>query len=109
VPTDAIAQFERPFRVEGTDAALKQLLAGGIPGLTLARLARLRVPRAVIWGANDNVDSVSSGRTTASALHTRFQTIPQAGHLSMLAQPRAVAHRVLEFIGTALSRPREAR
>lgn len=96
-----IAQFERPFRVEGTDSALKQLLAGGIPGLTLPRLAQLRVPRAVIWGAEDNVDSVSSGRATAHALHTRFQTIPQAGHLSMLVQPRAVANRILEFVGAA--------
>lgn len=96
-----LAEFERPFRVEGTDTALKQLLAGGIPGLTLPRLAQLRVPRAVIWGADDNVDSLSSGRTTASALHTRFQTIPQAGHLSMLVRPRAVAHRILKFAATA--------
>ena len=93
-----LAEFERPFRVEGTDSALKQLLAGGIPGLTLARLAQLRVPRAVIWGADDTVDAVGSGRATASALNTKLQTIPHAGHLSMLAQPRAVAHRILEFM-----------
>ena len=30
-----LAQFERPFRVQGTETALKQLFAGGIPGLTL--------------------------------------------------------------------------
>ena len=45
-----LAQFERPFRVEGTDSALKQLFAGGIPGVTLHQLAELRVPRAVVWG-----------------------------------------------------------
>ena len=101
-PTHAtIAQFERPFRVEGTEAAFKQLLAGGVPGLTLSRLAQLRVPRAVIWGADDNVDSVGSGNTTAAALHTRIQTIPRAGHLSMLVQPRAVARRILEFAASA--------
>jgi hypothetical protein len=31
----------------------------------------------VIWGANDTVDSLASGRTTAAALHTRLQTIPR--------------------------------
>lgn len=99
-----LAQFERPFRVQGTDAALKQLLAGGIPGLTLTELARLAVPRAVIWGADDTVDSVASGHATASALRRNLQTIPDAGHLSMLAQPRAVAHRILHFI-SARGRP----
>jgi pimeloyl-ACP methyl ester carboxylesterase len=101
----ALAQFERPFRVQGTEAALKQLAAGGIPGLSLTQLARLPVPRAVIWGANDTVDSVSSGRTTATTLHTRLETIPRAGHLSMLAQPRTTASLMLRFIAS-LTKPR---
>ena len=95
-----LARFERPFRVQGTEEALEQLLAGGIPGLTLGRLAGLHVPRAVVWGANDTVDSVASGRATAAALHTHLETIPRAGHLSMLARPRAVAERVLRFIAS---------
>lgn len=93
-----LAQFERPFRVDGTDAALKQLASGGIPGLTLADLARLRVPRAVLWGADDTVDSLASGRVTANALHTQLVTIPKAGHLSMLAQPTAAAARIAALI-----------
>jgi pimeloyl-ACP methyl ester carboxylesterase len=93
-----LAQFERPFRVDGTDGAMKQLFANGIPGLTLAQLGRLLVPRAVLWGANDDVDSLSSGRTTASALHTSLQIIPGAGHLSMLARPRTTADRILHFL-----------
>ena len=92
-----LAQFERPFRVDGTDAALKQLGSGGIPGLTLRELALLRVPRAVLWGADDTVDPVASGRASAAALHTRLVTIAGAGHLSMLAQPRAVARQILAF------------
>jgi pimeloyl-ACP methyl ester carboxylesterase len=101
-PTHAtLAQFERPFRVQGTDAALKQLLAGGIPGLELTQLANLHVPRAVIWGADDSVDSVASGHATASALHTHLDLIPQAGHLSMLAQPEAVTNQILRFMRTA--------
>ena len=86
-----LAEFERPFRVDGTAAALKELAAGGIPGVTIADLRRLTVPRAVVWGAEDNVDSVASGRATARALHVPLLLIPHAGHLSMLARPAAVA------------------
>ena len=100
-----LAQFERPFHVEGTDAALKQFLAHGIPGLTLSQLAKLRTPRAVIWGVKDNVDSLASGRATATTLHTKLQTIANAGHLSMLAQPQAVANRILHFIATVPTSP----
>ncbi|HUZ16083.1 MAG TPA: alpha/beta hydrolase [Gaiellaceae bacterium] len=98
-----LAEFERPFRVDGTDAALKQLAAGGIPGLTLPELARLRVARAVIWGAEDTVDSLASGRATAAALHTRLVTIGGAGHLSMLVRPNAVARQILAFMSTSPS------
>jgi pimeloyl-ACP methyl ester carboxylesterase len=104
-----LAQFERPFRVQGTEAALRQLVAGGIPGLTLGRLARLHVARAVIWGAEDNVDSLASGRSTAAALHTRVQTVPRAGHLSMLAAPRATAAHILGFIASLPRRPQRGK
>ncbi len=93
-----LAEFERPFRVAGTDGAVKQLASGGIPGLTLAELGRLRVPRAVLWGAADTVDSIASGRASAAALRTRLVTIPGAGHLSMLARPAATARDILAFI-----------
>jgi pimeloyl-ACP methyl ester carboxylesterase len=104
-----LAQFERPFRVRGTEAGLEQLAAGGIPGLTLAELTRLRTPRAVIWGANDTVDSVASGYSTAAALDTKLQIIPRAGHVSMLVRPRAVADRILEFLAAAAKTHRTGR
>jgi pimeloyl-ACP methyl ester carboxylesterase len=72
-------------------AAFKQLLESGVPGLSLGDLKRVSVPRAVVWGAEDSVDSVSAGRRTATALRSSFVLIPRSGHLSMLAQPRAVA------------------
>jgi len=83
--------FQRPFRVQGTEAALKQLAGGGIPGVPLSDLRGLRVPRAVVWGAHDTVDSLSSGRATAEALRVHIRIIPHAAHLSMLANPQAVA------------------
>jgi len=92
-----LTQFERPFRVTGTAGGLKRLLAGGIPGVTLETMRGLHVPRAVVWGAEDTVDSRASGQAAATALDVRLQIIPHAGHLSMLANPDAVAHAIAAF------------
>jgi pimeloyl-ACP methyl ester carboxylesterase len=49
----------------------------------------------VIWGADDTVDAVQSGRATAKALGVPLEVIPGAGHLSMLSQPGRVAALIL--------------
>ena len=83
--------FQRPFRVDGTEGAFRALAGRGIPGVSLAELRGLRVPRAVVWGADDHVDSLAAGRRTAAALGVRIVVLPRAGHLSMLASPGATA------------------
>ncbi|HZT15690.1 MAG TPA: alpha/beta hydrolase [Gaiellaceae bacterium] len=95
-----LSVFERPFRVQGTADGLKQLVRNGIPGVTRAQLGRLTVPRAVVWGSQDDVDSRSGGEATAEALHVPLTLIPNAGHLSMLANPPAVAAAIETQIAT---------
>jgi pimeloyl-ACP methyl ester carboxylesterase len=95
-----LAQFERPFRVAGTVAELRALVARGLPGVSLAGLRKIDVPRAVVWGAHDNVDSVASGRASAAALGVPLVLIPGAGHLSMLVRPASVAQHILSAAGT---------
>jgi pimeloyl-ACP methyl ester carboxylesterase len=92
-----LERFEAPFRVEGTDAAFRSMLGNGIQGVTGAQLEHVRTRRIVIWGAEDSVDSVTAGRKTASILHARFVLIPNAGHLSMLGNPHAVAAAIEGF------------
>ena len=55
------------------------------------------MPRAVIWGAKDTVDSIGSGRASAAALGASIQLVPHAGHLSMLANPARVAELILRL------------
>lgn len=86
-----LERWKRPFRVDGTEAAFRSLLGSGLQGFRLADLRRVRVPRLVVWGAEDHVDEVPAGRASARALGARFVLVPGAGHLSMLANPRAVA------------------
>jgi len=90
-----LAQFERPFRMSGTVPSVRSLVAHGLPGVSLAGLARIKVRRAVVWGADDTVDSLASGRASAAALGVPLEVVPGAGHLSMLAQPARVAQRIL--------------
>ena len=95
-PHALLAQFERPFRVSGTVAELRQLVGRGLPGVTLGDLAKIRVRRAVIWGADDNVDSVASGRASAAALGVRLRLVADAGHLALLSRPSRVAELILQ-------------
>jgi pimeloyl-ACP methyl ester carboxylesterase len=94
-----IDEWQRPFRVSGTAAALSSLLSYGIQGVSAAVLRRVRGPRLVVWGARDTVDSVSAGKQTASLLHAGFVAVPEAGHLSMLAAPGPVA-QVIESLAS---------
>jgi pimeloyl-ACP methyl ester carboxylesterase len=94
-----IDEWQQPFRVSGTAAAFKSMLRYGIQGVSTATLRRVRVPRLVVWGADDTVDSVSAGRRSARLLHARFVPVPGAGHLSMLAAPGGVA-RAIESLAT---------
>jgi pimeloyl-ACP methyl ester carboxylesterase len=92
-----LAQFERPFQVAGTAAGMRTLFGHGVPGVTREDLSKIRVPRAVIWGAEDTVDSIGSGRASAASLGVSLELVPRAGHLSMLANPARVADLILRL------------
>ena len=89
-----VSEWQRPFRVEGTQAGLLSLARQGIVGLRLEDLRRVRTPSLVVWGADDSFDSVAAGRASARALRAPFVLIPRAGHLSMVVAPAAVARSV---------------
>ena len=86
-----LGAWERPFRVSGTAAAFASMLDHGIQGVSVSTLEQVMVPTLVARGAHDTVDSVGAGRHSAALLRAPFVEIPGAGHLSMLAQPGAVA------------------
>jgi pimeloyl-ACP methyl ester carboxylesterase len=92
-----VDEFERPFRVDGTEQGFHDLFRGGVQGLTLGDLRSLKVPRIVVWGQHDTVDDLKAGRTSAQALGVKLIAIPRAGHLSMLGQPAAVAKAIGSF------------
>jgi pimeloyl-ACP methyl ester carboxylesterase len=92
-----LERWERPFKVQGTLEAFRMMLRYGIQGFQLSQLRTVRVPALVLWGAHDTVDSVPAGRKSAQALRAPFHMLVGAGHLSMLAAPKAIAREVDSF------------
>ncbi|HKV83880.1 MAG TPA: alpha/beta hydrolase [Ktedonobacterales bacterium] len=96
-------QWRRPFEVAGAEQAIWDMLAAGIPGIPadqVARIAALRLPAAVVFGAQDNVFSAASPAQTAERIGAPAPTIiPGAGHLSFISHPDAVAAVVEQLYG----------
>jgi pimeloyl-ACP methyl ester carboxylesterase len=99
-----LAEWEGPFKVEGTLDAFRSMLRYGIQGFRLSDLRKVHAPALVVWGAEDTVDSVAAGHRSAQALRAPFRLLPGAGHLSMLGAPLAVARIVDAFEGR-ITRP----
>ena len=89
-----IRRWTDPFRAKDARRALEGMAQHGIAGVTRQDLRQLHVPALVVWGANDGVDPVASGRQSAHDLRARFILVPHAGHLSMLVAPTAVARAI---------------
>jgi pimeloyl-ACP methyl ester carboxylesterase len=94
VDDEELERWQRPFRVEGTAAAFKQMIPHGIQGWALADLRLVHVPATVVWGADDTTDGIIEGRASATALRAPFIVLPHTGHLSMLGDPVGVARAI---------------
>lgn len=68
------------------------------PKLT-RRLARIRVPTHLFWGASDRVVTPDYGRALQQAIPgAGFTAIPDAGHYPQWEQPKALAGAVTKFL-----------
>jgi pimeloyl-ACP methyl ester carboxylesterase len=90
-PDIPVSWWTDPLRAEGARSALQGMLTHGIAGVDRETLRSTRVRATVAWGAFDTVDDIGAGHQTARDLRAPFVVIPNAGHLSMLQNPRAVA------------------
>lgn len=88
-------QWRRPLEVAGAESALWAMLNLGVPGLTpqqLAGLASLRLPKSVVFGADDSAYANGAPAQTAARIGVpRPTVIPAARHLTPVNSPAAVA------------------
>ncbi|MDJ0343763.1 alpha/beta hydrolase [Streptomyces sp. H10-C2] len=96
-------EWRRPLQVPGAEGALWSMLGEGVPGMSADRLARLRgvdIPKAVVFGAGDDVFSRQTPAETAERIGAPAPVlIPGARHLSMISSPDAVATAVEALAG----------
>jgi pimeloyl-ACP methyl ester carboxylesterase len=90
--------WRRPFQVAGAETGIWGMTRYGVPGLTPGRLSLLdgtRLPKAVVFGAEDRVFSKTSAADTARRIGAPPPTlIPGARHLTMISSPAVVAQAV---------------
>jgi pimeloyl-ACP methyl ester carboxylesterase len=86
--------WTKQFEADGAEGALETMAGRTLPGFRRGVVQTVRVRATVVWGDEDSVDDLRTGRQTASDLHARFVLIPKAGHLSLLSAPAAVARAI---------------
>ena len=91
IDSTEVKRWTDQFRAKDAREGLKRVVRNGIVGFSGSELRRLHVRATVVWGSDDDVDGVASGRAAARDLGAQFVEIPDAGHLSLLERPGPVA------------------
>lgn len=95
------AFFKDQPRVD--NSLVTQRVVGGTimaQALDDARLARIRTPTLVMWGAQDELFPAERGRAYAKAIPgARFSLIEDCGHIPSVEQPEAFLKALLAFAG----------
>jgi pimeloyl-ACP methyl ester carboxylesterase len=101
--------WRRPLQVAGAEDGLWGMLGNGVPGLTaqrLAGLAALPIPKAVVFGADDEVFPPGTPEQTATRIGAPTPVIiPQGRHLTLISDPDAVTVSVLALAARVRSTP----
>ncbi|GAA5266638.1 hypothetical protein ACOSOMT5_P3067 [Acidiphilium sp. MT5] len=97
--TKAAATFKAmAHRIGGKSGAAQATALGTRADATL-RLGTLHIPALIVWGKDDALVPVSTGRKLADDLpHAHFHTIPECGHLPTLEKPAEAAALLIDFL-----------
>jgi len=61
--------------------------------------ASIRCPVQILWGDKDTWIPIATGKRLHAAIpHSKFHTVPNAGHISQLEAPEFVKTKILEFL-----------
>ena len=74
-------------------------------GKLMRRLARVKTPALVVWGASDRIVTPAYGRAFAAAFgNARFELVDKAGHLPHLEQPARTLAAIEPMLASANKR-----
>lgn len=91
--------YHERLSIEGASRAYYGLTAPAPDDGTEVRLEEIEVPVLVIWGTEDPLIPLETGRRDAESLPChRFVALPETGHLPMEERPEAVAEALRGFV-----------
>lgn len=89
---------EMAYRIGGVAGAAQARALHG-RAATTPRLGKLHMPALVVWGEDDALVPVATGRALADLLpHARFHALPGCGHLPTLERPDEAAALFARFM-----------
>ncbi len=80
---------------------LSRILIGpeGQKAVLLDRLPDISVPTLIVWGESDQILPAAHGRRAAGRIpDSRFEIIPDCGHMPHIERPEAFLEAVLAFL-----------
>ena len=86
-------EWTRPLHQLSGEHALHDLMVNSDYGLTPQQISAITVPTAIIWGSDDSQGGSLDG-AIADLHHPPVHTIGNAGHLTMIADPKAFVQAV---------------
>ena len=98
--TEAALTFRAMAASLGAAAGAAQARALGARRDLGGKLGALHIPALVLWGQDDALVPVATGRALADDLpHAHFHTLPGCGHLPTLEKPAECVALFSEFLG----------
>ncbi|HEV2845713.1 MAG TPA: alpha/beta hydrolase [Thermoanaerobaculia bacterium] len=98
VTPELVRAYLDRLRIEGVADAYQGLTAPARPGERV-ELEKIDVPALVVWGAQDELISLESGRRAAARMpRSEFVVIDECGHLPMEEKPEELLRVVLPFL-----------
>lgn len=99
VTPELVHEYYERIRVEGVVDAYYGLTAPVRTPPEPVELEKIQVPALVVWGAEDELISVESGRRAAARLpHSEFAVMDGVGHVPMEERPEELLRIVLPFL-----------
>jgi pimeloyl-ACP methyl ester carboxylesterase len=99
VTPELVHEYYERIRVEGVVDAYYGLTAPVRTPPEAVELEKIQVPALVVWGAEDELISVESGRRAAARLpHSEFAMMEGVGHVPMEERPEELLRIILPFL-----------
>ncbi|HSS77298.1 MAG TPA: alpha/beta fold hydrolase [Thermoanaerobaculia bacterium] len=99
VTLELVSAYLDRLRIEGAEDAFFGLtVPRRVPGPKVV-LDQIRVPTLAVWGAEDQLVSLASGRRALARIPgSEFVVIEQCGHMPMEEKPEALLNALLPFL-----------